>query len=208
MLPRILKAVAPLADVLVFCALIASGLSLRSSQIIAFATGVGLSWLLTLRVRAAAAPTPWRAHLELLLVTLLALFLRGGVLACKRCLEEGDFGAGHERRPICARARDALPIIKHGDLGHDSLLLAGRQRIATRIRSRSRVGSGPVVRMLPDQRVLGASIPAIGRKPHGPVAPGPCATGLEQGRSSGMLRGIPAGLATKCRESPKLWRAQ
>src|SRR5271170_2278663 len=81
MLPRILKAVAPLADVLVFCALIASGLSLRSSQIIAFATGVGLSWLLTLRARAAAAPTPWRAHLELLLVTLLALFVRGGALA-------------------------------------------------------------------------------------------------------------------------------
>src|SRR5271167_1010876 len=81
MLPRILKAVAPLVDVLVFCALIASGLSLRSSQIIAFATGVGLSWLLTLRARAAATPTPWRAHLELLLVTLLALFLRGGALA-------------------------------------------------------------------------------------------------------------------------------
>src|SRR5271167_5023714 len=81
MLPRILKAVAPLVDVLVFCALIASGLSLRSSQIIAFATGVGLSWLLTLRARAAATPTPWRAHLELLLVTLMALFLRGGALA-------------------------------------------------------------------------------------------------------------------------------
>ncbi len=81
MLPRILKAVAPLVDVLVFCALIALGTSLRSSQIIAFATGVGLSWLLTLRARAAATPTPWRAHLELLLVTLLALFLRGGALA-------------------------------------------------------------------------------------------------------------------------------
>lgn len=81
MLPRILKAVAPLVDVLVFCALIALGTSLRSSQIIAFATGVGLNWLLTLRARAAATPTPWRAHLELLLVTLLALFLRGGALA-------------------------------------------------------------------------------------------------------------------------------
>jgi dolichol-phosphate mannosyltransferase len=80
-MPRIPKAVAPLIDVLVFCALIASGLSLRSSQIIAFAIGVGLNWLLTLRVRAAATPTPWRAHLELLLVTLLALFLRGGALA-------------------------------------------------------------------------------------------------------------------------------
>ncbi len=81
MSPRILKAVAPLVDVLVFCALIALGTSLRSSQIIAFATGVGLSWLLTLRARAAATPTPWRAHLELLLVTLLALLLRGGALA-------------------------------------------------------------------------------------------------------------------------------
>jgi dolichol-phosphate mannosyltransferase len=80
-MPRIPKAVAPLIDVLVFCALIGSGLSLRSSQIIAFAIGVGLNWLLTLRVRAAATPTPWRAHLELLLVTLLALFLRGGALA-------------------------------------------------------------------------------------------------------------------------------
>jgi dolichol-phosphate mannosyltransferase len=80
-MPRIPKAVAPLIDVLVFCALIGSGLSLRSSQIIAFAIGVGLNWLLTLRVRAAATPTPWRAHLGLLLVTLLALFLRGGALA-------------------------------------------------------------------------------------------------------------------------------
>ena len=80
-MPRIPKAVAPLIDVLVFCVLIGSGLSLRSSQIIAFAIGVGLNWLLTLRVRAAATPTPWRAHLELLLVTLLALFLRGGALA-------------------------------------------------------------------------------------------------------------------------------
>jgi dolichol-phosphate mannosyltransferase len=79
--PRILKAVAPLVDVLVFCVLIALGTSLRSSQIIAFAIGAGLNWLLTLRVRAAATPTPWRAHLELLLVTLLALFLRGGALA-------------------------------------------------------------------------------------------------------------------------------
>jgi dolichol-phosphate mannosyltransferase len=79
--PRILKAVAPLVDVLVSCVLIALGTSLRSSQIIAFAIGAGLNWLLTLRVRAAATPTPWRAHLELLLVTLLALFLRGGALA-------------------------------------------------------------------------------------------------------------------------------
>ncbi len=60
MLPRILKAVAPLVDVLVFCALIALGTSLRSSQIIAFATGVGLNWLLTLRARAAATPTGGR----------------------------------------------------------------------------------------------------------------------------------------------------
>jgi dolichol-phosphate mannosyltransferase len=81
LLPRILKAVAPLVDVLVFCALIAAGTSLRSSQIIAFATGAGLNWLLTLRVRAAATLTPWRTLLELLLVALLALFLRGGALA-------------------------------------------------------------------------------------------------------------------------------
>jgi dolichol-phosphate mannosyltransferase len=79
--PRILKALAPLVDVLVFCALIAAGTSLRSSQIIAFAAGVGLQWLLTLRARAAATPTPWRAHLDLLLVALMALFLRGGALA-------------------------------------------------------------------------------------------------------------------------------
>jgi dolichol-phosphate mannosyltransferase len=76
-----LKAVAPLVDVLVFCALIAAGSSLRSSQIIAFAAGVGLQWLLTLRARAAATPTPWRTHLNLLLVALMALFLRGGALA-------------------------------------------------------------------------------------------------------------------------------
>jgi dolichol-phosphate mannosyltransferase len=75
------KAAVPLVDVLVFCALIAAGASLRSSQIIAFAAAVGLQWLLTLRARAAATPAPWRVHLELLLVALMALFLRGGALA-------------------------------------------------------------------------------------------------------------------------------
>jgi len=81
LLPRILKAVAPLVDVLIFCALIGAGTSLRSSSLIAFALGVGLNWLLALRVRAAATATPWRTHLELLVVALLALFLRGGALA-------------------------------------------------------------------------------------------------------------------------------
>ena len=82
-MPRILKAVAPLVDVLIFCALIGAGSSLRSSSLIAFAVGVGLNWLLVLRVRAAAtpAPPPWRTRLELLVVTLLALFLRGAALA-------------------------------------------------------------------------------------------------------------------------------
>lgn len=73
-------AVAPLADVLVFCALIAAGTSLRSSSISAFAVGVAFNWLLTVRAGAKATKRPWRAHLELLLVALLALFLRGGAL--------------------------------------------------------------------------------------------------------------------------------
>ncbi|MGO9947615.1 MAG: glycosyltransferase family 39 protein [Steroidobacteraceae bacterium] len=73
-------AVAPLADVLVFCALIAAGTSLRSSSISAFAVGVAFNWLLTLRAGAKATKRPWRAHLELLLVALLAVFLRGGAL--------------------------------------------------------------------------------------------------------------------------------
>ena len=77
----IAKAVAPLVDVGVFCALIGAGTSLPSSQIIAFAAGAALHWVLTLRSGAAASQAPRRLHLELLVVTLMALPLRGGVLA-------------------------------------------------------------------------------------------------------------------------------
>ncbi len=74
--------IAALVDIGVFCALIAAGVVLQSSHIAAFATGIALSCLLQHRaLGAAAALTQGRSYLRLATVALMALFLRGGVLA-------------------------------------------------------------------------------------------------------------------------------
>jgi dolichol-phosphate mannosyltransferase len=73
---------APLLDVGLFCALVGHGLTLRSSHIASFTAATALNYLLKVRstVVAAGRTRDWPLHLRLLAVSLMALFLRGGVL--------------------------------------------------------------------------------------------------------------------------------
>jgi dolichol-phosphate mannosyltransferase len=73
---------AALADVALFCALIAGHVSLRSSHIAAFALAMALNYLLKVRSTAVAAKRTrdWRLHCRLAVIAFMALFLRGGVL--------------------------------------------------------------------------------------------------------------------------------
>jgi dolichol-phosphate mannosyltransferase len=81
---------APLLDVLAFCALLAAGISLRSSHIASFTAAMALNYLLKIRstVVARRRTRDWRLHFHLLVVALMGLFLRGGVL----CLAYLDWG--------------------------------------------------------------------------------------------------------------------
>jgi dolichol-phosphate mannosyltransferase len=72
---RIATALTLLIDVLAFCALIAMGQSLRASNLYALALGLALQWALNKR------RFEWRGYLGMLPVALMALLLRGGVLA-------------------------------------------------------------------------------------------------------------------------------
>jgi len=78
----IAAAMAPLLDAGLFCALIGYGLPLRSSHIASFTAGAALNYLLKVRSTVAAErrTRDWRLHCRLLAVSLMALFLRGGVL--------------------------------------------------------------------------------------------------------------------------------
>ena len=79
----IATATAPIFDVAVFCALLGNGSSLRSSHIASFAGAMALNYLLKVRsvIVARKRTTDWRLYCSLLVVSLAALFLRGGVLA-------------------------------------------------------------------------------------------------------------------------------
>lgn len=73
----------PLADGLIFIALLSAGMAVATAHIISFACAALLSYLLTVRSMAAAegrSAQP-RLHGHLLVVSLAVLFLRGGVLA-------------------------------------------------------------------------------------------------------------------------------
>jgi dolichol-phosphate mannosyltransferase len=74
---------APVLDILAFCAFVGAGLSLRASNTYAFALGYALSLLLRWpALRAAQDPAAaWRVLLRSAVVGLMALFLRAGVLA-------------------------------------------------------------------------------------------------------------------------------
>jgi dolichol-phosphate mannosyltransferase len=80
---RVAISIGALTDLLIFCALFSAGLSLRVSNVCALALGVALDWLLRLRFMGTAErqQPAWRLYLRLLIVALMALFLRGGVLA-------------------------------------------------------------------------------------------------------------------------------
>jgi dolichol-phosphate mannosyltransferase len=82
LLNRYKAAANPIADVVVFCGLIAAGLSLRSSHITSFIVAMALNYLLKVRSTMVAEKRTgdWRLHAQLLLVAGMALFLRGGVL--------------------------------------------------------------------------------------------------------------------------------
>ena len=72
----------PLVDIVIFCALIGNGQSLRSSHIASFTAAMALNYLLKVRptIVAGKRTRDWRHHCHLLVVACLALFLRGGVL--------------------------------------------------------------------------------------------------------------------------------
>jgi dolichol-phosphate mannosyltransferase len=78
----IATAMGPLVDIVIFCALIGNGQSLRSSHIASFAVAMALNYLLKVRssIVAGKRTRDWRLHCHLLVAALLALFLRGGVL--------------------------------------------------------------------------------------------------------------------------------
>jgi dolichol-phosphate mannosyltransferase len=80
---RRLAAATPLLDVALFCALIGNGMSLASSHIVSFALAMALNYQLKVRSMADEAGRNGDSRLQgrLLVVTLMALFLRGGVLA-------------------------------------------------------------------------------------------------------------------------------
>jgi len=73
---------AALLDAVVFCALFGYGMPLRFSHIASFAAAIALKLLLKARSTAVVAERmwDWRLHCRLLAVSLMALFLRGGVL--------------------------------------------------------------------------------------------------------------------------------
>jgi dolichol-phosphate mannosyltransferase len=73
---------APLIDVLAFCALIGAGLSLRAGNSLAFAADIMIAWLLRWRaMRAEPQSQDGRLYLRILIVGFMGLFLRGGALA-------------------------------------------------------------------------------------------------------------------------------
>jgi dolichol-phosphate mannosyltransferase len=80
---RFVAVLPPLLDVAIFCVLIANGASLLSSHIASFSVAMALNYLLKIRSKViAAGPSRGPAlHALLLLVAVMALFLRGSVLA-------------------------------------------------------------------------------------------------------------------------------
>jgi dolichol-phosphate mannosyltransferase len=82
-LKRLIASVsAPLVDAALFCALIGAGLSLSCSHIAGFAVAMALNYLLKIRTTIVAQGLSRHLglHCRLLAVSLMAMFLRGGVL--------------------------------------------------------------------------------------------------------------------------------
>jgi dolichol-phosphate mannosyltransferase len=75
--------IAPLIDVLAFCAMIGAGLSLRASNSFAFAADIVIAWVLRWRAMSAAQRPSHdgRLYLRIVIVGFMGLFLRAGALA-------------------------------------------------------------------------------------------------------------------------------
>ena len=75
--------IGPLADVLIFFAAIGAGVRPGPAQLASFSAATALNYFLMVRPKAAAAGSRFdvRLHVQLLVVALLAYFLRNGVLA-------------------------------------------------------------------------------------------------------------------------------
>ena len=73
----------PLADAALFCALTTAGWSLQSSHIASFCAATVLNYLLKVRstIVAQRRTRDLELHGRLVVVALLALFLRGGILS-------------------------------------------------------------------------------------------------------------------------------
>ncbi|HEY2464943.1 MAG TPA: glycosyltransferase family 39 protein [Steroidobacteraceae bacterium] len=78
---------APLLDILVFCACVGAGLSLRAGNAYAFAIAYALSLSLRWPALRAAQDSAWRVLARSAVIGFMALFLRAGVLALlvQRC---------------------------------------------------------------------------------------------------------------------------
>jgi dolichol-phosphate mannosyltransferase len=80
---QLASAAGPIADLLVFYAAIARGAGTERAQIVSFAVSIALVYFVRIRAALAAAghTRDLRSHARLALVSLVALFLRGGVLS-------------------------------------------------------------------------------------------------------------------------------
>lgn len=80
---NVATAMAAVCDALIFLAATAAGIGLGTAQILSFAVATAINYELNIRaaVNAAGRGRDWRLYGHLAVVSLLALFLRGGVLA-------------------------------------------------------------------------------------------------------------------------------
>jgi dolichol-phosphate mannosyltransferase len=80
---NIASAIGPLADLLIFNVALYAGMRLGAAHIVSFAAAAALNYFIKVHAAIAAAgrTRDLRVYVQLLIVSLLALFLRGGVLA-------------------------------------------------------------------------------------------------------------------------------
>lgn len=80
---RFASLLAPLIDIVAFCALIAAGVSLRAGNGLACAAGIVVTWIMRWQAMSAAErrSQDWRVFAHILIIGFMAIFLRGGALA-------------------------------------------------------------------------------------------------------------------------------
>jgi dolichol-phosphate mannosyltransferase len=80
---RLAILLAPLIDVIAFCALVGAGVSLRASNALALTAGIVVTWAQRWWAMGSAErqAQDWRLYLRILIIGFMALFLRAGALA-------------------------------------------------------------------------------------------------------------------------------